>query len=652
MSQIDKSNNVDALANQLCRIQVIALEKSNLTNLPSEILNVILWYLITETSHGADPNLLPHKFQSLEHNRRSYYHRIYPVNFEPLMCVNKFFFEFIKKRVFKTVSSQKLEFITHDTLKINKEPFVFNQNQTEKLFGIVPIYYMIYPLNSRVLPHVQTLYLQNYNFKWNVLVGSNWLDGVMETPITNLSKLVVNMKIFENIFVTQREGEPSSYSLSIEEAGDLFAKVEELKFENMPWFLVEQLTHQRSKKWTTDLARYKIQFLFNSLARLVAFQDQPVNCQIYSDKSDLFQLAQILWAFENKSVLDNVSFLQVKLAANTASIPNPLLRLLQNMKKLESLMIVVVVEQTQNNYTENAVASLMNTIRPLSCLEKLTYVGPRLSLVPNLPNSVKYLIIDGDLLFPASMPSFDELLANVVQLDLSFATNQSQEYIGHPRLVKLKNIKSFTARGMVAENMAFIKMFVDVNKSITTLSITLLYKSSAKLQTLLPEMGHIECFNINFTGLSETVSSNPGDSSMFNVDRLLEFIFAHLTSLRVLLFNTLPFSISLHSLVKYLIYQYIYSTKHLDRIYIFGTGQIETFGDTRAIFFRESEPFHCDYLPENVNLSEFCKVESLAPNTSNYGGSFYDYSCLRLCLDVFTMKKLFVSRLQGPAAGA
>lgn len=163
------------------------------------------------------------------------------------MCVNKFFLEFIKKRVFKTVSSQKLEFITHDSLEINEEPFVFNQNQTEKLFGIVPIYYMMYPLNSRVLPHVQTLYLQNYNFEWNVLVGSNWLDGVMETPITNLSKLVVNMKIFENIFVTETEGEPSSYSLSIEEAGDLFAKVEELKFENMPWFLVEQLTHQRSK---------------------------------------------------------------------------------------------------------------------------------------------------------------------------------------------------------------------------------------------------------------------------------------------------------------------------------------------------------------------------------------------------------------------
>ena len=174
--------------------------------------------------------------------------------------------------------------------------------------------------------------------------------------------------------------------------------------------------------------------MFNSSARLVAFQDQPVDCQIYSDKSDLFQLAQILWAFENKSVLDNISFLQVKLAANTASIPNPLLRLLQNMKKLESLMIVVVVEQTQNNFTENAVASLMNTIRPLSCLEKLTYVGPRLSLVPILPNSVKYLIVSGDLLFPASMPSFDELLGNVVQLDLSFAANQSQEYIGHPRL--------------------------------------------------------------------------------------------------------------------------------------------------------------------------------------------------------------------------
>lgn len=567
------------------------------------------------------------------------------------MCVNKFF-EFIKKRVFKTVSSQTLEFTTHDTLEINEEPFVFNQNQTEKLFGIAPIYYMMYPLNSRVLPHVQTLYLQSYSFKWNVLVGSNWLDGVMETPITNLSKLVVNMKIFENIFVTQTEGEPSSYSLSIEKAGDLFAKVEELKFENMPWFLVEQLTHQRSKKWTTDLARYKIQFLFNSLARLVALQDQPVDCQIYSHKSDLFQLAQILWAFENKSVLDNISFLQVKLAANTASIPNPLLRLLQNMKKLESLMIVVVVEQTQNNYTENAVASLMDTIRPLSCLEKLTYVEPRLSLVPHLPSSIKYLIVDGDFLFPASMPSFDELLGNVVQLDLSFATNQSQEYNGHPRLVKLKNIKSFTARGIVAENMAFIKMFVDVNKSITTLSITLLYKSSAELQTLLPEMGHIKCFNINFMGLSETVSSNPGDSLMFNVDRLLESIFAHLTLLRVLLFNTLPFSISLRSLVKYLIYQYIYSTKHLDRIYIFGTGQIETFGDTRAIFFCESEPFHCDYLPENVNLSEFCKAESLAPNISNYGGSFYNYGCLRLCLDVFIMKKLFVSRLQGPAAGA
>ena len=69
----------------------------------------------------------------------------------------------------------------------------------------------------------------------------------METPITNLSKLVVNMKIFESIFVTQIEGEPSSYSLSIEEAGDLFAKVEKLKFENMPWFLVEKALHQAQK---------------------------------------------------------------------------------------------------------------------------------------------------------------------------------------------------------------------------------------------------------------------------------------------------------------------------------------------------------------------------------------------------------------------
>lgn len=294
MVMTDKTTFLDALADKLSRIQIVAVKKPTLSTLPAEILAKILWYLITDTSHGANPNILPFQGFPQGHTCKYYYHTIYFVTFEPLMYVNKFFFELVHESISETISPTILMYTQLDNLSVNEEKFVFCQNKMQELFKIKPERYVLYPLKPHVLSHVKTLYLVGHTLKLDTLVGFNWLDGICETTVTYLSKLVIDMSIFEDLFATQTEGSPSTYSLVQEEASNLFRKQPELIYEKLSWALVEKLNNQPSKYWTQDLAQYKIQFLFNALAKLVANKNQPVDCSIINYGYNLFRLAQFL----------------------------------------------------------------------------------------------------------------------------------------------------------------------------------------------------------------------------------------------------------------------------------------------------------------------------------------------------------------------
>lgn len=340
--------------------------------------------------------------------------------------------------------------------------------------------------------------------------------------------------------------------------------------------------------------------------------------------------------------MDSISCLKIKLPGNTNSISTFLVQLLE---KINNLKTFAILASNTPETLESMVLPVINVFPKLEALEKLVCAGPQLTIAPVLPTSLTYLCICEKILFPLTMIPFDETLSNIVQLNLLFTTERSLRHFERPLLFKLNHIKTFKAKGLVTENLPFITTFVSVNKSLTTLFLSLSFRDCDQLENLLKNMARIECFNLNFVDLPTTATSNSQPLSDFNLSRMLEWAFAYLKSLRVFLFNSPRLFLELSDLVQYLIYQYIFTTKHLDKIYVYDTGDIETFGDLMVMFFSTNRLSYSKWLPPGVELSDFCTVENLAPNNCKSGEGLFTYSYLRLTIDVLVMKKLYVDQL-------
>lgn len=429
MVKRSKKISIDTIADPPYQGQVISSDKPSLCTLSVEVLAKILWYLINDTHGTHDPNSDFPLDMELTHTRISYYYPINPVPFKSLMRVNKFFYEIVHKYVFETVSSSLLLYTDSNRLSVNKEKFVFCQNKMQEHFQIKPEYYLICPLTPYMLSDVKTIYMVGFDLVVEGIVGFRWLEDICETTITHLSKFVIGMDVFDDMFVDGTSGPPFNYSLLPEEAQDLFEKLPGLIDEGFPRALVKKLTKKPLESWTDGLAQYKIQFLFNTFAKFVAQQKRPVDCSIISNDNDLFQLAQFLWAFKNKKVLDRINDIKIEISVFTRSIPTFLIQMLRKMKDLKNFFIIVPYTRETSR---KLVLPVVTAFAKLESLEKLEYVGPQLTTAPVLPTSLTYLSISDEFLFPLTVVLFDKWLSNIVQLDIFFTTQGSLRYLKRP----------------------------------------------------------------------------------------------------------------------------------------------------------------------------------------------------------------------------
>lgn len=183
----------------------------------------------------------------------------------------------------------------------------------------------------------------------------------------------------------------------------------------------------------------------------------------------------------------------------------------------------------------NMLLPVINSFSKLESLEKLTYLGPQLTTSLLSTTFLTFLSITNRILFPLTMVSFGKWLSNLVQLDI-FSTQRSLRYLEHPILFKLDHIKSFMTKSLVTENLPFITTLVSVNKSLTTLCLSLSYKDCDQLQNHLQSMTHIECFDLKLRDFSLTAKSSLKRFDNFYLSSIFQQVFSHLTSLRVYIF--------------------------------------------------------------------------------------------------------------------
>lgn len=193
------------------------------------------------------------------------------------------------------------------TFPTNDSPYVFDSTQPSSAFQVIAeCYASNLKMNERIFPHIQKLWLNGFNGT-NPMEGMHLFDVLMRGEIRNLTSLRVDMELFVRLTAVSR---PSSLlqqithfvgNSSSSDQIDYLTNLERLEIVgdgSIPPFIIEFLALGNPNCWLQHSQLYKQQFLYRSLAKLIALQTTSVSVTVYDSNTSFINLASLIWAFE------------------------------------------------------------------------------------------------------------------------------------------------------------------------------------------------------------------------------------------------------------------------------------------------------------------------------------------------------------------
>lgn len=619
-----------------------------LETLPVEVLTKIFEHLTIDTTDYTYPNTLDILFLRAVQIREPYLHQVLRTHFEPLMYVNRFFYDLVGTIIFRNLIFMTDQFSEKSFLTEDAGPFVFDMKTAFKQSTLLPkCYYEVGRLYERALPIVKTLWICDYNFDYASLLGARWLEGASDIGTTNLTSLLIDMGVLEGIYDDEEAGESSEWQ-----------KYPEASRQNiLAPFIVEHLSDPEVENKSNV---YKLQLLFSAFAKLISAQKSGFTCKVVSQSNNLLYLASLLWVFDKEQVLDTVDTLEViydEIDPFTNHFPHQL----KKMKKLKNLSFTSDYEQ---ELTDEDLRDIFSAVECLDSLEQLIIEVLQPPEPPRLPSKVCRVSANNNFFFGRQTVPFGSYLDNVVELCLDFqlvltGTFNLPETTGD--MFKMKNLATLRIEGYIMENKEFLSTLLQSNPDITSLSVSLSAQQCYLLLGMLRGLEKVECLSFNCVHPDPPLSSDSG----FMFTPLVSIILAGLLpSLRVLLVSAFPSKISLKQLIQDLARIHMHETSNLTEIYIYGhkdhdTDPFKALLPEAASDLLESESsedsetpltmlftetaeeittmFDKDFGRPKVTLEEFANFKYMSPKNNGIPC----YHNLRIDIDVRKVKQLF-----------
>jgi hypothetical protein len=625
-----------------------------LETLPVEVLAKIFEHLTIDTTDYEYPNTLDILFLRAVQIREPYLHQVLRVHFEPLMYVNRFFYDLVGTIIFRNLVFMTDQFSEKSFLTDDVGPFVFDIQTAFKQSALLPkCYYEVNSLHERALPIVKNLWICDYKFDYASLLGARWLEGVVDIGAMNLTSLLIDMSVLEGIYDDD------------EETGQCFEwqKYTEANSPNiLAPFIIEHLSDPVVENKSNV---YKLQLLLSTFAKLVSAQKPGFTCKVVSQSNNLLYLASLLWIFNKQRVLDTVDTLEViydEIDPFTKHFPLQL----KKMKKLKNLSFTSDYEQ---ELTDEDLGNIFSAVACLDSLEQMIIEVLQPPVAPTLPSKLCRISANNNFLFGRQTGPFGSYLDNVVELCLDFQLvltgtfNQSETT---DDMFKMKNLATLKIEGYIMENKEFLSTLLQSNPDITSLSVSLSAQQCHLLLAMLRGLEKIECLSFNCVHPDPPLSTDSG----FMFTPLVSIILAGLLpSLRVLLVSAFPSKISLKQLIQDLARIHVHKTHNLTKIYIYGhkdhdTDPLKALLPEAASELLESESteenespltllftetaaeivamFKHDFGRPDVALEEFVNFKYMSPKNNGIPC----YHNLRIDIDVSTVKRLFGKTVQ------
>jgi hypothetical protein len=545
---------------------------NHLLRLPNDILGIIVDHLI------ADSYLSLETFDENEHisyslTTKKCYVRINSKNVESLMNVHRSLRSFVRSRFNSQVCAVS-RLLTHlNSLELDNDIFVFDRNCNYKQFDVILEYFNFEGFHD--LDHCQNIWLSDSDWTVPTLLGSSWVKGTIKCPVRFLTSIVIDFEITLRLF---RYGSNMSYTMTDEESDENYQSriLKNVKFNDFPPFLKTLLEDDHIYD---AYKAYKLQLFFNSLAKVVAFQDVIPAFTILDKNGYLFEIASLLWAFQNHNVSSCVKKLDI--IAYFFSKPHDLFSTyLAGLNKLE----VLSFDCCLNSFDGNDGLSMKDIVSVLPKLQSLKQLVLYTNYVPStpilFPHGIRRLHTTDSTLLSISMTPLSARILNVVELSIDFYGSFMNSFCRDSTFLRLPNLKTLILKGEIGLNLQFLSLFFEANPTITAVSLNL-FESFDFLPSLFSHMSHVECLEVSIaTRLLEDYSFNVAE---FVVNQAL----LALSSMSVLICNTMPYRMPLQKLISSLTESLLHKTRNLTTIIFHGTGSALIENNYREAFFAD-----------------------------------------------------------------
>lgn len=566
-----------------------------------------------------------------------------------LLKVNHTFRRVVLDRIFSC-----LYFMPYDvyrqtnyaTFPTDDSPYVFDSTQPSSAFQVIAeCYASNLKMNERIFPHIQKLWLNGFNGT-NPIEGMHLFDVLMRGEIRNLTSLRVDMELFVRLTAVSR---PLSLlqqithfvgNSSSSDQIDYLTNLERLEIVgdgSIPPFIIEFLALGNPNCWLQHSQLYKQQFLYRSLAKLIALQTTSVSVTVYDSNTSFINLASLIWAFEQEKILDSLKGLYITAKAHllTSRYRLPSAIFADQLRKLNKLAVFSHHDSTDavgmNSTAITVFTPIGKTIQHLHFLKEviINFSTPR-PYILTLPNGIQRLHTDNQFLFSETIAGFHGKLDHIVELRITMARSTEVPLSNDFHVLHMKSLKTLAIEGDYMDDLEMVKIFLSQNKHITAFSTDMVQQKNSVFNTLLLHLPLVECFRLNPT---PSLQSQP----FFHVPSSVALIFQNLKQLKVLSV-TMPFEHILYMLGE-IVHKYSFDTPHLKLIYIYYQGS----DVTKTTFVEIVDVDTAIKLPGGVLASQFISHERIIPGSTC--GKEDTFLNDRLILNVMKARKLLSSFL-------
>lgn len=565
----------------------------SLESLPVEVLSIIFRFLVIDTTDYVQPTFLDSLFYQYYETSKPLLQQVVPKSFLPLMYVNRFFYEFVKSKIYDHVMDEEFysAYCVSNPQSSRGYPSCINILSQQY---VLPDLFL--KVKGKIFPrmlgvNVSKLWLRDPEFSFTNLLGPRCFQGILHCSITHLTSLVLDMNIFDTAYVSWHDSK-------LRDDGMVFRHD-----YDFPPFINNALEHL---ELTTSRQVCTLHNLLQSFVELIGSQQHHVVCTIINRDIHLALLSIFLWVFNLKELLSCVENLVIVYGSKDITF-NEFPGLLKKMKNLRNFSFRRD-DADIFGLQKHALQSLLYGVHFLDSLEYLSLETRYRPIIFQFPKTLQTLFVSSDFVFSYDLCPLSHTLDNIVDLSISFETDLDgllNSYAVDLDKLSLKSLTTFRLLVSQSTGLQLASLLVKANTGIKTVVMSMVMDPSRTgLFNFFSELANIERFSF------ECYYLQPGSSMKYS--HILSQIFSNLNSLKELTISMKPYKVSLKSLLDDILFRYRFQTENLTQVsfYNYLDQYSNAENNPMTIFFEETN-FDIGIILEHLKLTDFSMLDQL-----------------------------------------